>query len=198
MKKRKWQNKARLRFMRASRYDTAMEPKIGSIQSSLDALNVQLGNLTSLSGRLECIDTFTKERLAAKSRDNLRIENLKKLFRLIYGNHKFVATIEVGENIGEALASIQRRLSFLKSSCERILNDEGVRLIVPSYNDQVSDSEHRIVQVVASQNSEDQAGHVAECLEIGFAVHGVITPAEVTVFAAESNTNQTNNPQTNN
>lgn len=189
MKKRIRLKKARLRLMREARFNAALDSHAGSIQSSLEAINAQLGNLATLSKGLECLDTFAKERLAANSRDNLRVESLKKLFRLAYGNLKFVSMVEVDENICETLASIQRRMTFLKNTIEKLLNDEGIRPIAPSTNDAVSESEHRIIQMVAHDSPECQPGCIAECLEIGFAVHGITTPAEVTVFASDPESN---------
>ena len=197
MKKRIRLKKARLRLMREARFNAALDSHAGSIQSSLEAINAQLGNLATLSKGLECLDTFAKERLAANSRNNLRVESLKKLFRLAYGNLKFVSLVEVDENIYETLASVQRRMAFLKNTIEKLLNDEGIRPIAPSINDAVSESEHRIVQTIAYDTPECQPGCVAECLDIGFAVHGVVTPAEVTVFASapesEDNKETSNN-----
>ena len=108
--------KARLRLMRDARLNAALDTHVGEIQSSLESINVQLKSLSALSKGLERIDEFSKERLAARSRDNLRIEGLKKLYRLACGNLKFVSGIEVDECIYENLASIQRRISFLMNS----------------------------------------------------------------------------------
>ena len=200
MKKRHRMKKARLRLMRDARLNAALDTRVGGIQSSLESINVQLKSLSDLSKGLGCIDEFSKERLATRSRDNLRFEGLKKLYRLACGNLKFVSGIEVDECIYETLASIQRRISFLMNSIGKLLNDEGVRPIVPSRNDEISESEHRIVQTIAPCSPECLPGHIAECLEIGFAVQGIITPAEVTVFASapESDDNkETNNNQNN-
>jgi len=200
MKKRTRLKKERLRLTWEASLNAALESHAGSIQSSLETLNARLENLATLSKGLECLETFTKERLAANSRDYLRVECLKKLFRLAYGNLKFVSMVEVNENIYETLASIQRRMAFLKNTIEKLLNDEGVRPIAPSMNDAVSESEHRIVQTVALDGPECQSGCIAECLDVGFAVRGVVTPAEVTVFtsAPESEgNNETNNNKTN-
>lgn len=179
MNKKKWLKKAKLRLPRK-----ACGNDVASIQSSLETINARLDDLAAISKGLGCLEEITKERLAAKARDNLRIEGLKKLFRLACGNHKFVSMVEVDECIHETLASIQRRLEFMANSIGKLLNDEGVRPIVPSRNDALSESEHRIVQTIASYGPECLPGHVAECLEIGFAVQGVITPAEVTAFAS--------------
>lgn len=184
MKKKKRQRKVKFRFMRDSNFGTMLDSRINSIQASLNELSTQLGILKALSKGMECVEAFTKERLATQSRDNLRIENLKKLFRLAYGNDKFASMAKANDRNDETLASFQRRMMVLKNAVGKILADEGIRPIAPSTNEIVSESEHRIVQTVASNGPECQAGCVAECLEIGFAVHGVITPAEVTVFAA--------------
>ncbi len=178
-KKKKW-----LHIMRNGHNKLAGDSPVDTIQHSLEAINAQLGNLTSLAKSMECLETFTKERLEAKSRDNLRLESLKKLFRLACGNLKFASEILANDNTSETFASLQRRMLFMKNTVEKLLNDEGVRPIVPSQNDPVSESEHRIVQTVAPDHPECMSGHIAECLEIGFAVHGVVTPAEVTVFAS--------------
>ena len=91
--------KARLRLMRDARLNAALDTRVGGIQSSLESINVQLKSLSDLSKGLGCIDEFSKERLATRSRDNLRIEGLKKLYRLACGNLKFVSGIEVDECI---------------------------------------------------------------------------------------------------
>ena len=200
MKKREHLKKARLRLKREARFNAALDSHACSIKSSLESINAQLESLPSLSKGLEYLDEFAKERLASKSRDNLRIEGLKKIYRLACGNLKFVSDIKVDEHIYETLASIQRRISFLMNSVGKILNDEGVRPIAPSMNDELSESEHRIVQAITPCSPECLPGHIAECLEIGFAVQGIITPAEVTVFASapESDDNkETNNKQNN-
>ena len=184
MEKRNWLKKAKIRLLRKTSKNTRCDIDLSAIQSSLETINKQLESLTSLSQSMECVETFTKERLAAKSRDNLRIENLKKIFRLAYGNLKFASEALSNDNTSEMLASFHRRLSFMKNSIEKILNDEGVRPIVPSLNDEISESEHRIVQTIKAESPESLPGHIAECLEIGFAVQGVITPAEVMVFAS--------------
>lgn len=200
MKKRNRMKKARLRLMREARLNAALETHVEGIQSSLESINTQIESLSALSKGLGCMDEFSKERLTSRARDNLRIEGLKKLYRLACGNLKFVSGIEVDECIYETLASIQRRISFLVNSIGKLLNDEGVRPIVPSRNDEISESEHRIVQTIAPSSPKCLPGHIAECLEIGFAVQGIITPAEVTVFASapESDDNkETNNNQNN-
>lgn len=184
MKKRKRQHKARIRLRRNSRINAALAPHVGSIQSSLATINANLEGLASLSKSLGCLDVFAKERLAARSRDNLRIEGLKKIFCVACGIVKFSSMAVVDESIHETLASIQRRMKFLANSIGKLLNDEGVRPIVPSVNDAISESEHRIVQTIVPYGPECLPGHVAECLEIGFAVQGVLTPAEVTAFAS--------------
>ena len=185
MKTKKLKKKAKFRLIRIVRDNTARNPQDDTIQSSLEAIGEQLGSLMSMAKGMECLETFTKERLEAKSRDNLRIEGLKKIYRLVCGNLKFLADAELDDGIYETLASVRRRMSYLKDSIGKLLNDEGVRPIVPSMNDSISESEHRIVQTIAPYNSECQAGHVAECLEVGFAVHGIVTPAEVMVFASQ-------------
>ena len=184
MEKRNWLKKAKIRLLRKTSKNTRCDIDVSVIQSSLETINKQLESLTSLSQNMECVETFTKERLAVKSRDNLRIENLKKIFRLAYGNLKFASEALSNDNTSEMLASFHRRLSFMKNSIEKILNDEGVRPIIPSLNDEISESEHRIVQTIKAESPESLPGHIAECLEIGFAVQGVITPAEVMVFAS--------------
>ena len=183
---RKRQKKARLRLMRNSRFNAACDPRISLIQTSLEEISARLGELEGLAKGAEHLDALTKERLAARAHDNLRIENLKKLFRLAYGNDRFVSQAKEDEGVGETLASFRRRMTFMKNTVEKLLNDEGVRTIAPAPNEAVSESEHRILQTVEPNGPEDQAGCIAECLEVGFAVHGVITPAEVTVFSANN------------
>lgn len=187
MKKRKLRKRANFRIIRSVRENTARRCPADSIQS-FEAISEQLGRLESLAKGLECLEEFSRERLEAKSRNNLRIEGLKKIFRLACGNLKFVAKAELadGDGIREMIASIQRRLSYMKDSIGKLLNDEGARPIVPLMNDAVLESEHRIVQTIAPYSPECQPGRIAECLEIGFAVHGIITPAEVTVFASRT------------
>ena len=193
MKTKKFKKKAKFRLIRIVRDNAVRSPQNDANQSSLAAISEQLGDLMSLAKSMECLETFTKERLEAKSRDNLRIEGLKKIYSLACGNLKFLADAELDDGIYETLASVRRRMSYLKDSIGKLLNDEGVRPIVPSMNDAISESEHRIVQTIAPYSSECQAGRIAECLEIGFAVHGIVTPAEVVVFASQSEANGNSN-----
>ncbi len=189
MNKRKWLKKSKVGHPRkvpltGNGSEEALASHGASILSLLETINARLEDLAAMSKGLGCLEEFTKERLAAKSRDTLRVEGLKKLFRLACGNRRFVSMVEVDEGIYETLASIQRRMEFMANSIGKLLNDEGVRPIMPVKNDVLSESEHRIVQTVPPCGPDCLPGHVAECLEIGFAVQGVITPAEVTVFAS--------------
>ena len=189
--------KKKYRLLRNAHVNAATCETHSALQAALETISAQIGSLATLSKSLECLDTFSKERLAANARDNLRTANLQKLFRLAYGNLKFASTAEVDENIHETLASIQRRIAYLASNVEKLLNDEGVRVIAPAMNDAVSESEHRIVQTIACDTPECQPGCVAECLEIGFAIQGIITPAEVTVFASAPESDDNKEPNNN-
>ena len=182
MNKRKKRKLAKSRLARGVGLSPALIEKTEAIQSRLDSIEARLGIMVSPTPDLESAEALAKERLAARARDNLRIESLKKIYRLAHGNHKYASEADAG--CAETLESLRRRLSFMKGCIEKLLNDEGVRPIAPSRNDDVSESEHRVVQTIAPDGPGCEPGHVAECLEIGFAVHGVITPAEVTVFAS--------------
>ena len=170
----------------------AQTTEIQSLRDENKALQDKLASLVNY------LDAFAKERLEMASRDNLHIEGLKRIYCLAYGNYKHVTQALADDAAADVLASFQRRMLYLKGSIEKLLNDEGVRPIAPSRNDELSDSEHCIVQTVECDGPECLPRHIAECLEVGFAIHGRITPAKVTVFASvsEDDGNKTNNKTT--
>lgn len=140
------------------------------------------GRLSSLEERFVFVEQMRKEQIDSRARANLRMEAEKKLYKTIFGNLRFVEGELKSDAEDGFKTSICRRVGYLLDQCGKVLASDGIRAIAPYAGDAVDPTEHKIVQTVHPR-SGDIPGSVSECVEVGFAVRGVIQPAEVTVFA---------------
>lgn len=122
--------------------------------------------------------------LAAIQKDTreARIILEKKLYSTIYGNKRFAEDVSKKSTATDEDRSMFRRMSYLLDVCGRLLASDGVCPVAPERNQQFDASAHRAVSTTVP-NAEDSPNAVAECLEVGYAVAGIVTtPADVVVF----------------
>lgn len=163
-----------------TKYRTWARRRLGlDLEGSFNEIKEQL---SGLDGRLDFVEQMRKEQIDSRARANLRMEAEKKLFKTIFGNLRFVEGELKSDAEDGFKTSICRRVGYLLDQCGKVLASDGIRAIAPYAGDAVDPTEHKIVQTVHPR-SGDIPGSVSECVEVGFAVRGVIQPAEVTVFA---------------
>lgn len=151
---------------------SALEADLATIKEDLTTVAYKQDELMFLMRSIACLDK-------AKS---ARIEIEKRLFSSVHGNKRFAQELCAKAETTDDERSILRRMTYLEDVAARLLSCDGVSPIAPERNQQFDASVHRAVST-ASPASEDTPNAISECLEVGYAVAGVVTtPADVIVF----------------
>lgn len=144
-------------------------------------INHKVGDI---SAKLNDIKGMSDEATSSRRR---QIDGLKAVSKTAWGismfAHKNLSAISGDKASAESLC---RRLDYLMKSICELLNANGVSIIAPQKYDEVSPINHRIVGQ-DELGEGDAPGTVSDCWEIGFIQHGVVSPAEVTVFKQVNN-----------
>lgn len=164
-----------------------VEPLIDSLatdlKSSFADLQTQIAKV--LDERIDVIDSwinFEQEQKNVRSENNLRIRRLMDVYRLIWGNLNFVTESLVERSGDKILLSLQHRLADLSQAFQNLLNEEGVRVIAPSRNDNRNEVEHCVIRNTPCLTDDDRSGCIERTIIVGFATRYHIEPAQVIAY----------------
>lgn len=139
-------------------------------------------NLTTVAYKQDELMLLMRSSAGLDKAKSARIEIEKRLFSSVHGNKRFAQELCAKPDAGDDQRSILRRMTYLEDVATRLLGCDGVSPIAPERNQQFDASAHRAVSTTVP-NAEDSPNAVAECLEVGYAVAGIVTtPADVVVF----------------
>lgn len=149
-----------------------------------DAIGSVKQQICDLSAGIATIRTATDD---AKSFRRRQIDGLKVVCKTAWGISAFARqNLNAISDDKSSAESLCRRLDYLMKSICELLNANGVSVITPQRNDEVSPANHRVV-AQDEPGEGDVANTISQCWEIGFIQDGVVTPAEVTVFKSTDN-----------
>lgn len=172
-------------------FDAHANKMDNQIKNNLQSLEVRVAQMESAVQkdlmRMGSLKQYEVERMKRSTRDYQRIENMKAFYKNLW---QCLQSAEESLNVQSEcvqLKQVQKSISLLAKLFNELLIEEGVSVIAPSRNDEVRRDLHCVSTTIPCEYEEDQPGHIAQTISVGFNTRGQISPAQVIVYDKQVN-----------